>query len=38
MDAYERVREQDLKQSAVSLAWFAYNAAMLDATFPRELK
>jgi hypothetical protein len=38
VDTYERVREQDLKQNAVSLAWFAYNAAMLDSRFPRELK
>ena len=35
VDTYERVREQDLKQNAVSLAWFAYNAAMLDERFPR---
>lgn len=35
VDTYERVREQDLKQNAVVLAWFAYNAAMMDGTFPR---
>ena len=34
-DTYERVREQDLKQNAVSLAWFAYNAAMMKDRFPR---
>lgn len=36
VDTYERVREQDLKQNAVSLAWFAYNAAMMNDRFPRE--
>ena len=35
VDTYERVREQDLKQNAVTLAWFAYNAAMMSAPFPR---
>jgi carboxypeptidase Q len=35
VDTYERVREQDLKQNAISLAWFAYNAAMRDERFPR---
>jgi carboxypeptidase Q len=38
VDTYERVREQDLKQNAVILAWFAYNAAMMDDRFPREAK
>jgi carboxypeptidase Q len=38
VDTYERVREQDLKQNAISLAWFAYNAAMMDERFPREAK
>jgi len=38
VDTYERVREQDLKQNAVLLAWFAYNAAMMDDRFPREPK
>ena len=37
-DTYERVREQDLKQNAIMLAWFAYNAAMMDDRFPREVK
>jgi hypothetical protein len=36
MDTHWRVREQDLKQNAVSLAWFAYNAAMMNDRFPRE--
>jgi len=35
VDTYERVREQDLKQNAVSLAWFAYNAAMMSDAFPK---
>jgi carboxypeptidase Q len=35
VDTYERVREQDLKQNAVALAWFAYNAAMMNERFPR---
>jgi carboxypeptidase Q len=35
MDTYERVGEQDLKQNAIVLAWFAYNAAMMDQQFPR---
>jgi carboxypeptidase Q len=35
VDTYERVREQDLKQNAIMLAWFAYNAAMMDERFPR---
>jgi hypothetical protein len=30
VDSYERVREEDLKQNAVSLAWFAWRAAMMD--------
>lgn len=34
-DTYERVGAQDLKQNAVSLAWFAYNAAMMNGKFPR---
>jgi hypothetical protein len=35
VDTYERVREQDLKQNAICLAWFAYNAAMMNERFPR---
>lgn len=31
VDSYERVREEDLKQNAIVLAWFAYQAAMMDA-------
>jgi carboxypeptidase Q len=35
VDTYERVREDDLKQNAVVLAWFIYNAAMTDEKLPR---
>lgn len=35
VDTYERVREQDVKQSAVVMAWFAYRAAMMDEKLPR---
>jgi hypothetical protein len=35
VDTYERVREDGLKQNAVVLAWFAYNAAMTDERLPR---
>lgn len=35
VDTYERVRAEDLKQNAMSLAWFAYKAAMLDGRVPR---
>jgi carboxypeptidase Q len=38
VDTYERVQEKDLKQNAVVLAWFAYNAAMTDQRFPRDFK
>jgi carboxypeptidase Q len=35
MDTAERVREQDLKQSSVVLAWFAWCAANTDQSIPR---
>jgi carboxypeptidase Q len=35
VDTYERIREEDLKQNAAVLAWFAYNAAMTDEKLPR---
>jgi carboxypeptidase Q len=35
VDTYERVREEDLRQNAIVLAWFVYNAAMTDAKLPR---
>lgn len=35
VDTYERVREDDLKQNAVVLAWTVYNAAMTDEKLPR---
>lgn len=34
VDTYERIREADLKQNAVVLAWFAYSAAMSDERLP----
>ncbi|MBA3640367.1 MAG: M20/M25/M40 family metallo-hydrolase [Acidobacteriota bacterium] len=34
VDTYERVREEDLKQNAVVLAWVVYNAAMTDQRVP----
>ena len=36
MDFYERVTEEDLKQAAIVLATFAYQAAMRDERMPRE--
>jgi hypothetical protein len=38
VDTYERVREEDLKQNALCLAWFAYNAATMNERFPRDTK
>lgn len=35
VDTHERVREADLQQNAIVLAWFAYNAAMMDEKLPR---
>ena len=35
VDTHERVREDDLKQNAVVLAWFVYQAAMMDEKLPR---
>lgn len=35
VDTYERIREEDLKQNAAVLAWFAYNAAMTEEKLPR---
>jgi hypothetical protein len=35
MDTAERVREQDLRQNAVVLAWFAYQAANTTEPIPR---
>ncbi len=36
MDVYERVPEEDMKQTSTILAAFAYNAAMMDGKFPRK--
>ena len=35
VDTYERVREEDLKQNAVVLAWMIYSAANTAEKFPR---
>jgi hypothetical protein len=35
VDLYERVREQDLKQNAIVLAWFAWQAATTAERIPR---
>jgi len=35
VDMYERVREQDLKQNAIVMAWFAWQAANTDQAIPR---
>jgi hypothetical protein len=32
---YERVNEQDLKQNAIVMAWFAWQAANTDQVIPR---
>ncbi|MDA0987224.1 MAG: M20/M25/M40 family metallo-hydrolase [Bacteroidetes bacterium] len=38
MDVYDRVQADDLKQAAIIMASFAYNAAMRDEKFPRKPK
>jgi hypothetical protein len=35
MDTYDHVIEDDLKQAAMVVAWFVYNAAMRDEMLPR---
>jgi hypothetical protein len=35
VDMYERVREQDLKQNAIVMAWFAWQAATTSERIPR---
>jgi carboxypeptidase Q len=36
MDVYDRVQSEDVKQGAIIMAAFAYNAAMRDEKFPRK--
>jgi Zn-dependent M28 family amino/carboxypeptidase len=36
MDVYDRLQADDLKQAAVIVATFVYNAAMRDGMFPRK--
>lgn len=38
VDAFERVKEADLKQSAIVMAVFAYQAAMRNGNFPRPVR
>ena len=35
VDTYERIREEDLKQNAIVLAWYALNLATTDEKLPR---
>jgi carboxypeptidase Q len=37
MDVYDRIQEEDMKQAAAIMAFFAYTAATRDAKFPRKL-
>ena len=37
MDMIERVNLSDVRQAAVAMAWFAYNAAMTDQKVPRPI-
>ena len=36
MDVYDHVPEEDMKQASTIMTAFAYNAAMMDQTFPRK--
>jgi hypothetical protein len=36
MDVYDRIQEEDLKQAAVFMAAFAYQAAVRNEMFPRK--
>jgi hypothetical protein len=36
MDVYDRIQEEDLKQSSIIMATFAYNAAVRDEKLPRK--
>jgi len=36
MDTYERLQSDDMKQAAVIMAAFVYNAAMRDEKLPRK--
>jgi len=35
VDTYERIREEDLEQNAIVLAWYALNLSMTDEKLPR---
>jgi hypothetical protein len=36
VDTADRLNVQDIRQAAMSFAWFAYNAAMADQKIPRD--
>jgi carboxypeptidase Q len=36
MDVFDRAQEEDLKQAAIIMAAFAYNAAMREEKIPRK--
>jgi carboxypeptidase Q len=36
-DVFDRIPEDDLKEAAVIMAAFTYNAAMIDQRFPRKV-
>jgi carboxypeptidase Q len=36
MDVYERLQDEDMKQAARIMAFFAYQASVRDAKFPRK--
>lgn len=38
MDVFDRIQEEDVKQSSVVMALFAFNAASMDSLFPRKPK
>ena len=38
VDLYERVREQDLKQNAIVMAWFIYHAANRAEMIPSAIR
>ena len=35
MDTVDRVQEKDIQQAAIAMAWFAYEAAVIDQRIPR---
>ena len=37
MDTVDRLDVNDIRQAAVAMAWFAYNAAMMEQKVPRPI-